>query len=127
DDNAVHVPVVQDGSYRPLMGKEQNYGLDRDVQRLSSTSGIDGIGLQDAAIQESMGPIVDRSREILGSSDSAIVAFRRLLLKLADDLEAGRDITPPVNPDWYRVRSAGMVLEKGLDFQEGAAERLKVA
>ncbi len=127
DDNAVHVPVVQDGSYRPLMGRAQNYGLDRDVQRRLSTSGIDGIGLQDAAIQESMGPIVDRSKEILASGDTAIVAYRRLLLKLAEDCEAGRTIAQPANPHWYRVRSAGVVLKKGLDFQEGAAERLAVA
>ena len=127
DPNAVHVPVFQDGSYHPLVGAAQNYGLDRDVQRRLSTTGIDGIGLQDAAIQESMGPIVDRSRETLASSDAAIVAFRKLLLTLADNCEAGRTIAPPANPHWYRVRSAGLVLKRGLDFQDGAAERLVVA
>jgi phthalate 4,5-dioxygenase len=124
DERAVHVPVVQDGSYRPLVGAAQNYGLDRDVQRRLSATGIEGIGLQDAAIQESMGPFIDRSRETLATGDAAIVAFRKLLLKLAEDCESGREIAPPANPHWYRVRSAGVVLKKGLDFQEGAAEHL---
>jgi len=127
DDGVVHVPVMRDGSYRPLLGREQNYGLDRERQRLHSTSGIEGIGLQDAAIQESMGPIVDRSREMLASGDAAVVAFRRLLLGLAAKLESGEQPAPAANPQWYRVRSAGVVLKKGLDFQEGAARLLSIA
>jgi len=127
DENVVHVPVKPDGTYRPLLGRAENYGLDRGVQRLSSSTGIDGIGLQDAAVQESMGPIVDRARENLGSGDAAIVAFRKLLLKLAADVEQGRELAAPLNPEWYRVRSAAVVLKKGLDFQEAAAAQLKVA
>jgi phenylpropionate dioxygenase-like ring-hydroxylating dioxygenase large terminal subunit len=127
DTYLVHVPLRQDGSFRPVLGRDEDYGLDRETQRLHSATGIDGIGLQDAAIQESMGPIVDRSREVLGSGDAAIVAFRRRLLAMADDVEAGREVAAPAHPHWYRVRSAGIVLEKGVDFQVGAASRLTVA
>jgi hypothetical protein len=127
DTYFVHVPLRQDGSFRPVLGRDEDYGLDRETQRLHSATGIDGIGLQDAAIQESMGPIVDRSREVLGSGDAAIVAFRRRLLAMADDVEAGREVAAPAHPNWYRVRSAGIVLEKGVDFQVGAASRLTVA
>jgi len=127
DDGAVHVPVTQDGTFRPLIGQQQNFGLDREKQRLHSTSGIDGIGLQDTAIQESMGPIVDRSLEMLASGDTAVVAFRTLLLKLAANLENGVAPAPATNPQWYRVRSAGVVLDKNLDFREGAAKLLTIA
>ena len=37
------------------------------------------INAQDRAVQESMGVIVDRSREHLGPADRAIIAARRLL------------------------------------------------
>jgi phenylpropionate dioxygenase-like ring-hydroxylating dioxygenase large terminal subunit len=127
DRTKVHVPVKQDGSYRPLLGRNENYGLDRDVQRYHSTTGIEGIGLQDAAVQESMGPIIDRSREILGSGDAAIVAFRKLLLTMADEVEQGHDLSVAMNPAWFRVRSAGVVLKKDQDFQTGAAPLLRVA
>jgi len=43
--------------------------------------GIHGFASQDQAIQESMSPIVDRTRERLGTSDTAIIAMRRLLLQ----------------------------------------------
>jgi phenylpropionate dioxygenase-like ring-hydroxylating dioxygenase large terminal subunit len=127
DDGVVHAPVMNDGSYRPIQNRQNNYGLDREVQRRFSTTGIAGIGIQDAAVQESMGPIVDRSREMLGSGDAAIAAFRKLLLKLCAEHERGTPPAAAAHPEWYRVRSAGVVLDKGVDFQQGAAERLKVA
>ncbi len=82
DSAAVNVPVYDDGSYKPLNNRSNNYGIERDVQKLYSSTGIQGIGLQDSAIQETMGPIVDRSREILGratprSSPSASCSWPR--------------------------------------------------
>ena len=124
---AVHAPVANDGSFMPILNRGNGYGLNRDVQRLESCTGIDGIGMQDAAIQESMGPIVDRSKETLGSGDTAIVAFRRMLLRQARDLRAGKAPAAPAHPEWYRVRSAGVVLKKGVDFQQGAAQRLALS
>jgi len=121
---AVHAPVADDGSFAPLLNKRNGYGLDREIQRLNSSTGIEGIGMQDAAIQESMGPIVDRSKETLASSDAAIVAYRRLMLKKARELREGKPPQAPAHPEWYRVRSAGIVLKKGIDFQQGAAHRL---
>jgi phthalate 4,5-dioxygenase len=45
---------------------------------------------EDFIIEESMGPIADRSREFLGSSDAVIVRARRLFFKALDDHAAGR-------------------------------------
>jgi len=42
----------------------------------------------------SMGPIVDRTKEHLSSSDVAIIHLRRQLLQVLDDLEAGSPPAP---------------------------------
>ncbi len=127
DPTLVHADVIDDGSYRPKLNKANDYLLDREVQRTRSSSGIVGIGMQDAALQESMGPIIDRSREVLASGDTAIVAFRRTLLKLARGLENGVEPEMAMHPASYRVRSAGVVLKKDVDFQQGAATMMSVA
>ncbi len=127
DGSAVNVPVVQDGSYRPINNASNDYGIRRDVQRLYSASGIEGIGLQDAALQETMGPIVDRSKEVLASGDAAIVAFRRLMLAQARQLRETGELALPSQPELYRVRSVGIVLPRDVDLEIGAAEKMKVA
>ena len=127
DSSEVNVPVHRDGSYRPIDNRSNNYGIDRDIQRLHSSSGIRGIGLQDSALQETMGPIVDRPKEILGSGDAAIVSFRRQLLSLARTLRETGELALPITPSIYRVRSVGIVLPKDVDFEVGARERMLVA
>ena len=67
-----------------------DYLIDRDLQKTQSFTGITGINTQDVAVQEGMGPIVDRSEEHLGSTDRAIVQMRRLLLEATRSVEAGR-------------------------------------
>ena len=54
-------------------------------------SGFTGNLLQeDMVTQASMGPIVDRTRDHLSSSDVAVVQARRLLLQALEDDAAGR-------------------------------------
>jgi phenylpropionate dioxygenase-like ring-hydroxylating dioxygenase large terminal subunit len=127
DEAEVNVPVHQDGSYRPINNGRNNYGIDRDVQKLQSSSGIRGIGLQDSAIQETMGAVVERPKEMLGSGDAAIVAFRRMLLDRARHLRETGELGLPLTPSIYRVRSVGIVLPKDVDFEVGARERMLVA
>lgn len=83
--------------------------------------GIAGIPNQDAAVQESLGPIVARSLEQLGQSDTASIQFRKLLLRLAADLEGGKEPEAPAHGGWYNVRSVAVALEKDVPFDEGAA------
>ncbi len=127
DNAAVNVPVFDDGSYKPINNGSNNYGIRRDVQKLHSSTGIEGIGLQDSAIQETMGPIVDRTREILGSGDAAIVGFRKLILAQARHLRETGELALPSQPELYRVRSVGIVLPREIDFEEGASEKMKIA
>ena len=113
-----------DANYMPLRNKSNDYGIDRVAQKNGLYPGIEGIPNQDAAVQESMGAIVDRSREVLGHSDRAIVAFRRMILRMADDLERGVEPEAARHGDWYNVRSASIVLDRKVPFQEGAAALL---
>ena len=77
--------------------RENDYRIDRDRQRTSNFSGIeDSPPLQDAAVQESMGPIVDRRGEHLVASDEGVIRVRRRLVDAARRLRASPKI-PPVS------------------------------
>ena len=58
-----------------------------------------------------MGAIVDRTRERLGTSDTAIIAMRRLMLQEIRALAQAREPFAAQHGDVYWVRSASLVLE----------------
>jgi hypothetical protein len=74
---------------RPKRNLSNDYLVDRKQQKHSTFTGIAGLNTQDFALQEGMGPIVDRSREHLGLSDKAIIALRRLLLEGTHAVQRG--------------------------------------
>ncbi len=82
-----------------------------------------GLGVQDTAIQESMGPIADRTKEHLGVSDSAIIQIRKILLQSVKDLAAGKE-PPGLDPKSYRVRSRRFTLPHGEPFESEIAQQL---
>ena len=88
----------------PYGTKANQYQIDRALQRAGHYSGIVSVPMQDKAMIEGMTRTVDRSLEHLGSSDVAVIAARRRLLKLARDLEQGIEPTAPTHPELYRVR-----------------------
>lgn len=104
-----------DDHYYPLLNIHNDYGIDRRLQRTENFTGIVGIPNQDAAVQESMGPISDRQNEHLGHTDMAIIMFRRLMLTLADALQKGDAPAILQHPETYSVRSASVVLPSGSD------------
>ena len=57
--------------------------------KLGNFTGIKGIPNQDIAMWVGMGPIVNRTDDILGASDLAIVEFRRLMVDAARKVAAG--------------------------------------
>ena len=70
-------------------------------------------------VTESAGAITDRTREHLGTSDKAVIAFRRRLIEAARRLEQGLEPQAPYDPDCYRVRAhAGLVPRDERDFNE---------
>jgi phthalate 4,5-dioxygenase len=119
--------TVDPVTFRPLRNKSNDYLIDRELQKKSSMTGIHGFAAQDMAIQESMGPLADRTRERLGTSDTAIMAARRLLLQEIGALEAGEEPTAPQHGEAYWVRSASMVVNRDVDFADGARELMKAS
>ena len=109
-----------DDTYRPQWNMANDYGLDRDMQKNVNYSGIKGIPNQDVAVQESMGRIADRSKEMLGTSDKAIIAYRQHLLDMASALARGQEPKAASDGACYSVRSASLLLEKDVPFDEGA-------
>lgn len=97
---------------------ENEYGIDRELQRTVSFTGISDFSSQDMMVTESMGPIFDRSNERLGQSDRAVIRLRQVLLEAVEAVERGED-PPAVSPDMdYRtIRSAEKVLEEGEDWR----------
>lgn len=113
------------GTYFPVANKRNDYLIDRDLQKSGRYySGVKGIGMQDASLQESMGLIQDRTKENLVSTDNAIIMARNRLLKAARNLEKG--IQPPgLTQESHLVRSASVELPMNVSFKEAAAENLK--
>lgn len=67
--------------YRPLRNRANNWGYDSAEQRVSTFLGMGfDINVHDQWACESQGPIQDRTREHLGQSDKAIIAYRKLLV-----------------------------------------------
>jgi phenylpropionate dioxygenase-like ring-hydroxylating dioxygenase large terminal subunit len=109
---------------RFVAGRENDYFIDRDRQRTTSFSGLEeSAPVQDAAVQESMGPITDRSREHLGASDEAIIRVRRRLLDAARALRDRGEEPPGIrSPETYRLRGCQLVLPAAADWQEASRE-----
>ena len=108
---------VDQKTFRGIRNRRNNYMLDRQVQKTESFTGIDGINVQDRAVQEGMGPIVDRSREHLGPADRAIIQARRLLLEAVKVVAEGG--TPrAIEPTYTKLFAAEAVLPHGTDWRE---------
>ena len=75
--------------------------------------------LQDGAIQETMGGILDRSIEHLGSADAMIIRVRRRLLEVVHAYQDESVVPPGVdNPPLYRRRGVQLTLPVGANWLE---------
>jgi hypothetical protein len=120
----IHVKLIP-GTFRPVVNKDNDYMIDRAAQRANKTySGVAGIAMQDAAIQESMGPIQDRNKENLVSTDNGVIMARIRLRKAVLAAEQGRE-PDGIDPATHAVRSASIVLPEDANFIEAAADALR--
>lgn len=103
--------------FRSRRNKKNNYQLDRQAQKTETFTGITGINVQDRAVQESMGPIVDRSKEHLGPADRAIIVARQQLLHA---IKAHQEGGTPLGlaPTYYTIRAPERVLANDVDWHE---------
>jgi len=126
EGKGIHVKYVP-GTFRPLANKDNDYLIDRAAQKTGRTfSGVEGIAMQDASLQESMGPIVDRTKENLVSTDNGIIMCRHRLLRAVKAL-MDKDVPPPgLDLAHQQVRSAAVVLPSDRPFMEAAKDALSV-
>ena len=81
--------------YKPRLNKRNDYGFDPAGQRSATYTGMGfDINVHDQWATESQGPIHDRTREHLGTSDKGIANYRRLLLDAIGQAERGQK--PPM-------------------------------
>jgi phthalate 4,5-dioxygenase oxygenase subunit len=121
----VHCKYVP-GTYRPLANKDNDYLMDREAQRIGTTfSGVEGIAIQDASLQESMGPIVDRTKENLVGCDNGIIMARHKIMRAAKALREKGTLPPARNPEQQAVRATALLLKRDVHFKDGAKEALK--
>jgi hypothetical protein len=122
-DGGFNVHAEVDDRYVPLRTHGNEYLIDRKAQKHDTFSGITGVSEQDAAIQDSQGPIQDRTREHLGPTDIGIVEFRKLVTSAARALAAGQQPEAAQKPGRYAVRSGGWVAAPDKDLATVMTER----
>jgi phthalate 4,5-dioxygenase oxygenase subunit len=90
--------------YRPVVGRANHWGFDPAEQRAQTYTGMGfDINIHDQWACESQGPIADRTREHLGSTDKGIVLYRRLLVDAIRKCQAGERV--PAMPDAAAARA----------------------
>ena len=124
DGYGVHVKLIP-GTFRPVQNKDNDYLMDRTGQKEGrSFSGIEGFAMQDASVQESMGPIQDRTKENLVSTDNGIIMARHKLMRAANALVKNGTLPAGRDPQHHRVRSASVILPPGVPFKDAAKDAL---
>jgi phthalate 4,5-dioxygenase oxygenase subunit len=103
--------------------RANDYQIDRFAQKGLSYSGIADFRSQDAMATETAGPVYDRTREHLGSTDVAVIRMHRQLLRAAKALAAaGGDAAAAGLPalgggDFRAIRGAEKILADGEDWR----------
>jgi phthalate 4,5-dioxygenase len=121
----VHAELIP-GTFRPTANRSNGYLMDRVAQETGKFySGVRGLAIQDASVQESMGPITDRTRENLVATDNAIIMARLRLRKAAQAVAEGKR-APGLDEEAQSVRSASFVLPVDGKFKDVAIDAVKV-
>ncbi|MCY4583300.1 MAG: Rieske 2Fe-2S domain-containing protein [Chloroflexi bacterium] len=118
--------AVDQKTFRSRIGAEQEWGLDREYQRTTSYSGIKGVNLQDRAVQEAVGTIVDRTVERLGPADQPIIQLRQVLFDAVKTVADGGD-PPGTGTSYYGLRGIARILQAGSDYKAETLDEMHPA
>ena len=102
-------------------GSENLWHQDRQAMKDGHWSGITGRGnaYEDFAVQESMGSIVDRSQEYLGTCDRVIYRARKLLLEaVRRHRDTGELSFTGEGIDWAGIRAVSFAYPREMDWRE---------
>jgi len=112
-----------DERYRPLRNRENRFWQDREAMKAGNFTGIKGFPNQDVAMWVTMGTITDRTRERLGTSDLAVVEFRKRMLRAVQAFQDGEpaigtgDLAPSADVCSYQA-----MVPKSTDWKSYAAK-----
>jgi phthalate 4,5-dioxygenase len=112
------------GRFKSIYNDENDWLLDRTLQRdLWSFAGMPyRTPCEDEAVQTTMGPILPREIEHLGTSDLMVIRVRRLLLDALRDLEDNKAPSGVDTPDTYLGRVGQVMIPEGADWLEWTAD-----
>ncbi|MGP4082690.1 Rieske 2Fe-2S domain-containing protein [Pseudalkalibacillus sp. R45] len=110
--------LVLNEDMRKVKNLENHYGLERELQKTHNFTGIRGIANQDHAATETMGPIVDRSNEHLGTSDLPVIKMRSLLFQQVERLQEGHDLFRLENESLKTLYSDGVYDDREKTWKE---------
>jgi phthalate 4,5-dioxygenase oxygenase subunit len=116
--------------YHMVRNKANRYLQDRESMKNKSFSGIGhNFQAQDACVIEGAGAIQNRTKEHLVTSDKAIVAARKLLLKGIQDVKEGRDplhvIRDPKANHFSHLAVISEVAPKAADIRAIVQEKIR--
>lgn len=113
------------GTHRGVANIDNDYLIDRVLQRNYNYSGIKAFFTQDQALIENQrGPIQDRTKERLVSADESIIRVRRHILSVCRELEEGQDPPSAQRPEAFGVLSAQFDLSNEASLIEAVQSRL---
>ena len=111
---------VDPKTFEPIASRANDYLLDREKQRTENFTGMRGIREQDIAVQEDQfgGPVTDRTKEHLGTSDAGVITLRRRLLNSVRNFQQGQEPPEPCKATAYRVRPIADIAYRNLSLDE---------
>jgi phenylpropionate dioxygenase-like ring-hydroxylating dioxygenase large terminal subunit len=120
---------VDPNTFEPIANRANNYLLDREKQRSENFTGMRGIREEDIAVQEDQygGPVADRTKEHLGTSDAGIIALRRRLLNAARNFQRGQEPAEPHCGGAYRVHPIAELAHRNVPFEEMAHSAVRAS
>ena len=113
------------GTFMAVENKDNDYLVDRILQKNYSYTGIKSFPIQDLAlVEDQWGSRADRSLEHLVTSDEPLMRVRRRLLKAAMELQEGQEPAGPHKPEGFRAHTARVAMPADAPVEE-AMERIK--
>ncbi len=121
-EDGLFFPDLVPGTFRCKENIDNDYLIDRELQRTRSVTGIKSQTQQDRAVNETMGRIYDRTKEHLGTADAVIIAMRRRMVKAVRDLQQGREPYAATHGEIFMQVPVDLEMAKDVPFEEGARD-----
>ena len=111
------------GNWRLKADVDNEWLRDRSLEKTHLFLGIHSNPLQDSAVQVTMGAVYDRTKEFLGTTDKAIIAFRRIMIQAAKKFRETGELPPTVDdPSLYMVRGFAAILPRETNWIEASED-----